>query len=179
MGELLPGLWLAEVDLLISLCANYPDLSWKKVKINDWHYAFKQKISRLAMQGCLTVNYPPHSLLWSIGHSQISMPKFCLDNHSSNNKIFHVYEKQTNQHPISPVWKQMSLNLPTSIQMEKPWFYLQYTNHRETNWHGSNLRYWIANELGLPMTKLSFKWTLHRKGTWAEFLWKVPFGWAS
>lgn len=100
MGELLPGLWLAEFDLLILLCANYPHLSWKKMEINDWHYAFKQKISRLAVQGCLTVNYPPHSLLWSIGHTQISMRKFCLDTHSSHNKIWYTYEKETNQHPL-------------------------------------------------------------------------------
>lgn len=71
-----------------------PDLSWKKAKINDWHYALRQKISRLAMLGCLTAKYPQHSLLWSVGHSQIWMLQFCLDNHSSNNESYtHVRSK--------------------------------------------------------------------------------------
>lgn len=100
MGELLPGLWGAEVDLLISLCANYPSLSWKKMKINVWYYVFKQKISRVVMQ--LTVNYPTHSLLWIIWYSQISIPKFCLNNHSSNNKTLYTYEKQKNPTPQLP-----------------------------------------------------------------------------
>lgn len=116
-------------DFLISVCATYLSLNWKKEgkeKIKKgkekkkkkkkerrkWLALFiQEKNSKLCMQKWLTINHPPCSSRQSIGCSQISVPKFCLKNHSSNTNM-----KSQQENTPSPwcEYKQTFPNLPAS-----------------------------------------------------------------